>query len=221
MLFSPEAVRLVQPAMKRHRHSFFGPENAFDLNIIGFRRNRPEARFRNLFDDLIGIICADHPGGPLQMEAWPATTDPGSFYLHNPMNPHGCAIVVPGQYRRLWQLGWHHGDAAFVQSSPVKVFRDVNRDTMLDLDGVPIEEGLFGIDGHHAGDNSLHVDRWSAGCQVWKRRKDHDRALELGHAQVGAHPTWFYFTYTVLDTAVDRDLLPLFEEGASLFDMAA
>lgn len=210
-MLSPVSLTVVQALYRKRGFAFFEP-GAFNLNLFGVRR----ASGVNLFNDLLG--CAYRPAvdAPLTVELWPGTTDPGSFYLRQPGNTSGkTAIVAPGQYRGLWTLGKHRGkDPAFVQVGEVAVFRDGDRDLVLDMDPSTIVRGVFGINGHHAGVDSAQVDNWSAGCQVWKRRADHDRALELGRAQVAAHPTWTKYTYALFDVSEDPMAEALFSAAA-------
>jgi len=203
-----DTIKTLKSLYTQHDYVFFDEEHAFDLNLFGIRR-RPGV---NLFDDLLGCAYAQKSGGLFAVELWPGTTDPGSRYLRNPGNrTNATAIVVPGQYRGLWKLGLHKGkDPAFVQVGPVSVYRDGNRDEVLDFDPKTIARGVFGINGHHAGTDSARIDGWSAGCQVWKRRKDHDRALMLGRAQLAQHPTWATFTYTLFDLDLDPAAVTLF-----------
>lgn len=97
------------------------------------------------------------------------TTDPGLKYLKSPMNASGTAIVVEGWYRKLWKLGKHKGKYdALVQNTPIKIYRDYNKDSKLDTDPNSIETGIFGINLHHASqyNSAEEVGAWSAGCLV-------------------------------------------------------
>ena len=99
----------------------------------------------------------------------PGTTDPGTYYLENPMNSLGTAILKEDQYRGAWKLGLHQGKyEALVQRKEVTVIRDANKDGVLDLDAGTEETGFFGINHHRANakNESVQVDKWSAGCQV-------------------------------------------------------
>lgn len=207
-----QAVDILRALYQKRSYLFFDGPAAFDLNIFGCRR----AQGVNLFDDILGIAYRPAENADFVVEVWPGTTDPGRTYLRDPRNSAGAtAIVVPDQYRGLWALGKHRGkDPAFVQVGEVAVFRDGDRDEVLDMDPKTIARGIFGINGHHAGVDSQRVDDWSAGCQVWKRRADHDRALELGRAQVAAHPTWTKFTYTLFDAAQDPLAAALFLDSS-------
>ena len=104
-----------------------------------------------------------------------ATTDPGITSMTKPVSYKGCAILVPGQYRSAWKLGYHKGKyEAIVQYKPVKVYRDNNKDAVYDFNPKTVEEGTFGINIHKAGKHSTQVDNWSAGCQVLANKEDNE-----------------------------------------------
>ena len=142
--------------------------------------------------------------GPWTVKYWAATTDPGEFCLKNPEvygTEAGTAIVVPGQYRSAYKLDLHAGkyEALCQRNGKIQVYRDGNRDNILDMDTDTIQEGFFGCNIHKAGANSAQVDKWSAGCQVFARSKDFDELIELCHKQIETHPTWApTFTYTLI-----------------------
>lgn len=176
---------------------FKGQDN---INIIGIRAKvgRP-----NYFDDRIMVIEERHWQGVKEpawsARDWPATTDPGLHWLHEPMNVKGTAILVPGQYRGAWVMGLHRGKyEALVQDKPVKVWRDRDLDDELDMDG-QIDEGLFGINIHRASDAhpSPTVDKWSAGCQVFQSPVDFAEFMMIVNRS--AMKFGRRFTYTLLD----------------------
>ena len=168
----------------------------YNLNIIGVRR--ADTKVTNQFDDYIVVEYIDMYGIKTR-EAFAATTDPGLSSITNPISSKGCAILAPGQYRSCWKLGYHKGKyEAIVQYKPVKVYRDNNKDKVYDFDSKTIEEGIFGINIHKAGDNSTIVNGWSAGCQVLARRKDFDKLMKLAHYQISqGHGK--LFTYTLIN----------------------
>jgi len=157
----------VEEAMNKLGYAFFDGARAFNLNIIGIRAKTHRA---NKFDDTIMIIYRNKV---LEWEVHTsqATTDPGLHHLRNPSNVKGTAILVPGQYRSTYQLGDHKGNPALVQwGGKVKVYRDRNKDGTLNMRPANIDEGYFGINIHQAKSKgeTYKVDRWSAGCQVFK-----------------------------------------------------
>ncbi len=159
------------------------------INIIGVRSNNPVA---NKFDDEIHLIWVED--GEWQQFSGPATTDPGTYYLENPMRIEGTAILAPGQYR-VYKWDLHRGKykALCQRAGNVKVYRDNNRDRILDWGNGDGIEGSYGINIHHAGTNSTQVDKWSAGCQVFARLSDWNEAVaiwERSNADL--------FTYTLI-----------------------
>ena len=149
----------------------------------------------NGFDDVLCCAWRD-PENVRHVEHWPATTDPGLHWLQKEfMNPKGCAILVPGQYRGAFAAGMHKGRyRCLVQVKPLKVWRDRDRDRT--LDHVSPDEGMFGIHIHKAGESSTQVDKWSAGCQVLARRADFLRMMELYDASAALYGP--RVTYTLL-----------------------
>tara|TARA_B100001093_G_scaffold178885_1_gene171470 strand:+ start:11168 stop:11740 length:573 start_codon:yes stop_codon:yes gene_type:complete len=174
----------------------------YDLNLFGIRSPN---RTADSFDDLIGCAYRETADGPWRIDYWPATTDPGADYLKDPMNSAGTAILATGQYRSAYMIGKHRGQyEALVQCAPVKVWRDDDRDNVLDFEGDPVE-GIYGINIHASAQNkrgdarSTRVGKWSAGCQVHATQGGFDAMMALAHKQLEAHPTWTKFTYTLLD----------------------
>lgn len=165
-----------------------------DLNIVGIRS--PERR-AGQFDDLITVFARQ--SNEWLFWAFPATTDPGSYWLERPMAKMGTAILAPGQYRGAFQIGQHQGKyEALVQASPLTVHRDADRDTELDTDG-QTETGMFGINLHCAAwkGESVQVGKWSAGCQVIASWFDFEILMAM--ARAGARAYGDSFTYTLLD----------------------
>jgi hypothetical protein len=169
----------------------------FDLNIIGIRSAEKQA---NRFDDLIVIAYMDGLGCK-RVYCAEATTDPGLYWLYNPMNVEGCAILKPGNYRACWQYGKHNGAYdALVQIGNMTVWRDGNKDSILDKG--PEDTGLFGINLHRSAFDpvAVNVNRWSAGCQVVQARTKFDDIMELCRQQM-AHGHGNRFSYTLIEEA--------------------
>jgi hypothetical protein len=168
--------------------------NPSQLNIVGVRANTAQP---NSFDDTINVFYKDNNGN-WQFKSYPATTDPGTYYLNNPMNVNGTAIVIPGQYIYSHKIGLHKGEyTALVQQGIIKVTRDFNKDNKLDFRTGKEENGVFGINIHKAGSSSTVVDRWSAGCQVFANSADFAAFISLcqQHSNIYGNN----FTYTLLE----------------------
>lgn len=190
----------VLASIKAKGYKTFEGDAPYDLNIFGVRSSNTTS---NSFDDIVGVVyrCAD---GGMHLEYWQATTDPGTYWLQNPSRVEGTAILVPGQYRSTYKLDLHGGSytALCQRAGTVKVYRDNNRDNVLDWEGTE-HEGYYGINIHRASSSntSTQVNKWSAGCQVIANPDDFARLLELANKQIEYHPTWTKFTYTLLEEA--------------------
>jgi len=169
----------------------------YDLNLIGIRSKTRKA---NEFDDL--MTCTYKEGGRWVTRYWPCTTDPGAYWLENPSRVSGTAILVPGQYRGAYRLDKHQGryEALCQREGKVKVFRDSNKDKILDMDPDTVEEGFFGINIHRASSRreSPEVEKWSAGCQVIADPSDYAELILLAHTQIDKRG-FKTFTYTLIE----------------------
>ena len=174
-------------------HAVF-TKGQYNLNIIGIRSKDHKP---NRFDDRICVVFKDEQGWVTR--TWECTTEPGKYWLENPTNVSGTAILVPGQYRGVYKIGKHRGkyDALVQRGGPVKVYRDDNRDDIIDSEVGTEEQGYFGINIHKAGSDSTQVGRWSAGCQVFSQSADFDEFMSICYA---AKSKWGdSFTYTLID----------------------
>jgi len=165
----------------------------YDLNIIGVRT---ESKISNRFDDFLHV-CFRLDGIWVE-EIYPCTVDPGQYHLSNPGRLEGCAVICsPQQMRSTYTIGLHRGQyECLVNRKPVAIWRDNNKDEIIDTDSDRYEG--WGIHIHKAGRNSTEVNKWSAGCTVLKEERDFDRLMELARKQVSSgFGSWY--TYTVID----------------------
>jgi len=158
----------------------------FDFMIVGIRStaNKP-----NEFDDLIGLVANG------KITWFTGTTNPGTHWLKNIMNPKGTALLKPGQYVDTWEIGLHQGKyEAFKQAKPVTVYRDKDLDDIAEETAVT-DTGLFGINIHRANEKAISrlIDKWSAGCQVLNNPADFKILLDEAKASKKKA-----FTYTLL-----------------------
>lgn len=202
---------LLNVARKKNYKIFYGGRG-INLNIWGIRSKDKRS---NTFNDTICLFWKNTDSDEWRLVSFDATTDPGMYWRNNPMHQMGTAILKPGQYEGCWKIGKHKGYEALVQNKAVIVYRDNNRDNILDIEGpnVNVFAGVFGINIHRANANgrSVQVDKWSAGCQVLQNRKrshsilgvefhnDWDFFMYL--AKVSAAFYNEYFTYTLIDEA--------------------
>jgi hypothetical protein len=169
---------IIRSAYERKGYKFYvtGPYN---LNIWGIRANDSKS---NKFDDVIGVSFyekADQQNP--RILCWNATTDPGKYWLMNPMAIGGTAILVPGQYRGAYKLGIHGRSSkspyqALEQKDSMLYVRDNDKDTELDF-SLYRDENKLKVHGFRANIKSnIHrasawkvvqlVERYSAACQV-------------------------------------------------------
>lgn len=165
-----------------------------ELNIIGIRHAYNDS---NGFDDRIVIFYSDGKGNQ-QLHSFPATTDPGKYWLQHPMNEKGTAVLKEGQYEDAYMLGLHRGKyRALIQRKPVTVFRDTDRDSTAETTSVE-DTGMFGINIHRALERTTapSVDKFSAGCQVFQSPADFTLVIGLcdWHRRLYGN----VFTYTLL-----------------------
>lgn len=169
-------------------------EKPYQLNIVGVRNNSTEA---NKFDDLIYVFWKNDANN-WEGKYFNITTDPGTYFLKNPLSKLGAAILKEGQYVDSYSIGKHRGKYdALTQQKPVTVIRDYDRNAILDFNNGREETGLFGINIHKAGTDSSDVDKWSAGCQVFQKTADFDEFMRL--ANIHKDKNGNKFTYTLID----------------------
>ena len=168
----------------------------YQLNIVGVRSISTEA---NKFDDQIHVFYMTEKG-IWNYHIFDATTDPGTYWLKNPMQSKGTAILAQGQYLDAYGIGLHRGKyKALVQTKPVTIIRDYDRDALLDFNNGMTITGLFGINIHRAAvsGRTVAVDKYSAGCQVFADAKDFNNFMSLceKHSLLYGNK----FTYTLID----------------------
>jgi hypothetical protein len=191
----------------------------FELNIVGLRSKSVKS---NSFDDEIHVFYT-LPSGKWNYHIYPATTDPGTYWLNNPAYTQGTAILHQGQYSDAYALGKHRGKyEALVQVKPVTVIRDYDRDAILDFNNGTKQEGLFGINIHRASanGNTLSIDKYSAGCQVFQDAEDYMEFMTLckNHAMRYGNS----FTYTLIDfRAIRRVTLKRILSAVTFFALAS
>ena len=178
--------------MERKKYQVFrAPLKPYNLNLVGIRASDPTP---NIFNDQLWVFWKD--GSNYDKSIYRITTDPGTYWLKNPMVDLGTAILKPGQYLGMWKIGMHRNYEALIQQSPCTVIRDFNRDGKYDYDSGREETGFFGINLHHAGEDSQTVDKHSAGCQVFQSLDCFNEFMDLARK---ARNYWGNtFTYTLL-----------------------
>jgi len=169
----------------------------WNINIVGVRS---PSRKSNVFDDFIHVVFKDHSNSFVDL-VFQITTDPGLYWLKNPSRVDGTAILVGNkQYRGVWKIDKHQGkyDALCQRNGKVTVYRDRNKDSILDMDSTSISEGYYGINIHRSSlHGSTEVNRYSAGCQVFADPNDFSCFMSLCKKSAKLYGN--SFSYTLLE----------------------
>lgn len=164
-MITPAIKDIISLAKSKKYPIFDNNSYKYNLNIWGIRSNNKDV---TSFNDTFMIFRKYN--GKWTVEYFNGTTDPSDLTLAKPENDKGTAILVPGHYTGLWAYGFHKqrkDHKALVQVRPCIVYRDNNKDKILDYKG-PTDTGLFGINMHRASAYGItsNIGLYSAGCQV-------------------------------------------------------
>ena len=175
-------------------YAFFDGDKPYNLNIFGIRC----ATDTNFFDDLICVAYRDQNLESI-VEIFQGTTDPGKHWLKHPMNTKGTAILVEGQYKSVYKIDKHRGkyDALCQRLGKVTVFRDNDKDSKHDLDPETEQSGYYGINIHKSNPYIKYVDRYSAGCQVFRLDSHFNRLMFLAFKSAEIYGN--SFTYSLFN----------------------
>lgn len=180
----------IKEAYENLGYKFFTGDH--NLNLFGIRSPNRNQTFDS-FDDLIGVAYTDEDNEKI-VKIWTATTDPGYLELTDPSfkaaQLNGTAVLKKGQHLGCYRLGlhgsgnWQH--LALRQIKPMPLYRDNNRDAILDLnDETKLVVELAGINLHAASKikDLLKIGRYSAGCQVIQNFEEHQNLMKLVQIQ--------------------------------------
>lgn len=187
-------IRALIRLLKSKGYKLFERPN--ELNIVGIRK---DTDIPNKFDDTLYVFWKNS-SNDWEGKSYNITTDPGTFWLKNPMAVDGTAILKEGQYENAYKLGLHRGEyKALVQQKPVTAIRDYDRNAILDFNNGRETTGLYGINIHRssATGTSQNVDKWSAGCQVFENGQDFKNFIDLAEKHNSLYGN--NFTYTLVD----------------------
>lgn len=187
----------ISNTIKRLGYAWFD-QGLMNVNIIGIRNNTNN-KVTNHFDDFLFMGYKTSVGW--QSHLWPITTDPGLHWVKKPMVKEGVAILKPGQYRGVYKLDKHQGKylALCQRNGPVQVYRDGNLNEVYDLNPNTVQTGYFGINIHRTNpyNESIQIDKWSAGCQVFKNPNHFDQFMDI--LEDAAEEWGNKFTYTLIN----------------------
>jgi hypothetical protein len=169
----------------------------YKLNVVGIRN--PATTVPEKFQDEIAYFYFDDNENPIGKVAV-GTTSPSVYFLNNPMADAGTAILKQGQYKDTYKIGLHKGKyEALVQSKPVTVIRDNDRNSYLNF-FAKTETGLYGINIHRATigkEDATVISQDSAGCQVFQNESDFQAMMNMARQSKNKYGN--NFTYTIID----------------------
>tara|TARA_R110001632_G_scaffold34993_5_gene88571 strand:+ start:45 stop:668 length:624 start_codon:yes stop_codon:yes gene_type:complete len=196
--FDPENITITQiREIMLKKHYNFYEKGDYNVNIIGIRNSINKS---NSFDDFLFFIYKEN--NDWIKKCYEITTDAGSYWLENPSNRKGTAILIPNQYSSAYKIDKHQGkyDSLCQRIEKVQVWRDNNKDNILDFNIASKEWGFFGINIHRSNPHteSFNVNKWSAGCQVFKKVADFNNFMTICKKSSISYGN--KFTYTLLET---------------------
>lgn len=174
----------------------------YELNIVAYRSRHIRS---NRFDDEMHVFYQDNEQRWVY-HVFAATTDPGQYWLDNPMHPQGTAFLKKGQYRDAYAIGYHQGRyEALVQVRDVTVIRDYDRHGLFHWwESGRSDTGRFGINIHRAEQTGTvkTIDRYSAGCLVFANAEDYHFFMQLARLHRSRYGN--RFTVTLVDFRDER-----------------
>lgn len=169
-----------------------------EVNIFGIRNSDNNS---NTFDDSVGILYRVTANSWVSLQ-YNATTDPGKYYLENPINKDGTAVIVPGQYLKVYKVGKHTDYEAMEQIADITYVRDNDKNSVINLlykvTGFKAFKQIGKTNIHHAGVDSKQVDKWSAGCQVVAKLSEFVNFMNIVKAS-NTYKTTNEFDYTLFE----------------------
>lgn len=166
-MITPSINKILAVMNSKNYRIYDTPTVDWNINIVGIRN---KALQHQKFDDT--LVVFHNFMGNWHINYYPITTDPSIYYLKNPVNDDGTAILVEGQYLGTHCIDKHNGkyDAVCQRLGDVKVYRDDNKNGNIDINPAKIKTGRFGINIHKGplnGDWNSDNVQFSAGCQVF------------------------------------------------------
>jgi len=141
------------------------------LGYVFFQKNLYWFRMNDEFTDKFSDYCAVVINGEVK-EILNATTKPGRYYVYNPVTAGGITgtgcrkegqSIASHRYNSKGKKKWGSGAGYFSQISTLLVYRDGNKDNVLDKNIVQKAPTTFGFFCHAMG-RGFSVWNWSAGC---------------------------------------------------------
>jgi len=184
-------------------------EDAYHLNIVGIRNALKDAgTITNKFDDTCWVFFKDDKGDWQLYDDYKLTTTPGyeprSTVLPDGPNNNGVAMLVYGQFKDRWKIGYHQNRTgksggktkkdgtiapehkALVQATTAHVRNTPSGTGYLIPGKKQPATAAIGINIHHANETGIttNVYNWSEGCMVFASKNQHMEFISLCQQQV-------------------------------------
>lgn len=185
----------VRNVCKKKKYDFWADRGLYNVFIGAIRT---ESQIPERFDDIIFIMFKDKLGKEVTYQ-YACTTQPGIYYLKNPLTLDGTAVMIPGQYKGVYSIGRHKNYTALRQSKPIKFNRDNDKDNKAEINNGKIIEEVIYANIHRANSNfaSILVGKWSAACQVLADPKDFNEFMDICKKSATIYGN--SFSYTLFD----------------------
>ena len=198
------------------------------INFFGVRNNVTN----DTFNDSLYIYWKE--GGVFKCVTTNGfTTKPGKRVIlgqDKVRNDGGAAILKEGWQKDIWCIGKHQNKYTALRSGggstkPTIITRDKTQygqkgpNYELRIFSNTTQSGYFGINFHKSGDpQGNNVNGWSAGCQVFKLKKEFDEMLNM--AQYAASKGQKSFSYFLTNKSVFDGNSSVDNSGSTPYDFS-
>lgn len=161
----------------------------FPFHLVGIRSKEDKP---DVFDDHFYLFKGE------EMYQYTGTTNPGVYWLQNPMNIEGTAVMIADQQCiDAYIIGRHQGKyPCWKQAKAINFFRDNDKDNKSEVSGEGTQiHSVIGANIHRANEKltSSKVDKWSAACQVFNNPIQFKQLMLFSE-----NSKQKFFTYTLL-----------------------
>lgn len=198
-LFDKLTVDAILAAYSARNYVIFEKDDKdHNFNMFGCRSSKYDT---NTFNDIVGLLWKYR--GKWNLRKYAATTDPGMYYMSNPISHAGTHIMKDGQYRGAYGGGLHKKSyPALRQVGPIDFYEDNNRDLHFDKSvikrGLEINANIHGTfnekfksfdaapESYFPNVESSVVGKWSAACHVIANKYYYREFMLLAYAGLAA-----------------------------------
>lgn len=171
----------------------FYDNGKYNINLFGIRNS---SMIVDEWNDLLCVAYRDEDNTPRLM-VHKGSTKPGLYWLKTKLgNINGTAILMPGQYPKCWQIGFHNNQylALTQKGMPFRVWRDADGDSRFDYDGEVFTD-VTGLNMHTESylRETEKVGMYSAGCQVRADNDEHDEVMAVCQKSAGLYGSSFTY----------------------------